>query len=175
MTNGTSTVSGTPVSPGKRTFDTPDNQMCAETFDTAMLAVGGILDTVRLVMEGKIDNAFCAVRPPGHHAERSEAMGFCYFNNIAIAAKYLQLEWGIEKVAIVDFDVHHGNGTQHIFETDDSVYLWSPFTSIRPLPFPEPDAFLKRVPEPVPGYTHNNPVLPGQGDDEYRKIFQELT
>ncbi len=77
---------------GKTMLDYPDNQMCAKTFETALLAVGGILDTAQLVMSGKFDNAFFAVRPPGHHAEYDKAMGFCYFNNVAIAAKYLQME-----------------------------------------------------------------------------------
>ena len=95
---------------GNRYFDAPDNQMCTETYEIAQLAVGGILATADMVMAGKIDNAFCAVRPPGHHAERSEAMGFCYFNNVAITARYLQSKWSLNRIGIVDFDVHHGNG-----------------------------------------------------------------
>jgi acetoin utilization deacetylase AcuC-like enzyme len=110
---------------GNSMFDYPDNQICAETFETALLAVGGILDAAGRVMMGKLDNVFCAVRPPGHHAEYDQAMGFCYFNNVAIAARYLQIEWGIQRVGIVDFDVHHGNGTQHIFEEDPDVFYYS--------------------------------------------------
>ncbi|MCK7506265.1 MAG: histone deacetylase [Desulfobacterales bacterium] len=72
-----------------------------------------------------MDNAFCAVRPPGHHAEVSRAMGFCYFNNVAVAARYIQKQFGLARVGIVDFDVHHGNGTQHIFEDDPTVYYYS--------------------------------------------------
>ena len=82
---------------GKSTFDCPDNQICPATYETALLAVGGILDATRLVMNAEIDNVFCAVRPPGHHAEINKAMGFCYFNNVAIAARYLQKEWGIKR------------------------------------------------------------------------------
>jgi acetoin utilization deacetylase AcuC-like enzyme len=110
---------------GMDILDHPDNRICRETFETAMLAVGGIIDTVDRVMRGEIDNAFCAVRPPGHHAEVNRVMGFCFFNNIAIAARYLQKKWGIQRIGIVDFDVHHGNGTQNIFEEDDSVFFYS--------------------------------------------------
>ena len=83
---------------GESIFDTPDNQMCPATYETALLAVGGVMETVRRVMEGELDNAFCAVRPPGHHAEVDRAMGFCYFNNIAIAARYIQMQWKIKRV-----------------------------------------------------------------------------
>ena len=76
-------------------------------------------------MKGEIDNAFCAVRPPGHHAEVDKPMGFCYFNNVAIGARYLQKEYNLERVAIIDFDVHHGNGTQHIFDRDPTVLYYS--------------------------------------------------
>ena len=156
---------------GKKTFDTADNQMCSETFNIALLAVGGILDTVRMVMEGRIDNAFCAVRPPGHHAERAEAMGFCYFNNVAIAARYLQLEWGIERVGIIDFDVHHGNGTQHIFENDPTVYYYS-IHEHPSFAFPGTGRIFEKGAGAGSGFTQNHPVLPGQSDDEYRKIFE---
>jgi len=156
---------------GKKIFDAPDNQMCSETFNTAMLAVGGILDTAKMVMEGTIDNAFCAVRPPGHHAEQAEAMGFCYFNNIAIAARYLQIEWGIEKVGIVDFDVHHGNGTQHIFESDPTVFYFS-IHEHPSFAFPGTGRIFESGAGQGAGFTKNNPVLPGQGDREYKGIFE---
>ena len=110
---------------GENMFDSPDNQMCSQTYEVALLAVGGVLDAVSQVMEGKLDNAFCAVRPPGHHAETNKAMGFCYFNNVAIAARYLQNRFGIQRVGIIDFDVHHGNGTQHIYEGDSTVFYYS--------------------------------------------------
>ena len=85
-------------------FDSPDNQMCNDTYEISLLAVGGILDVVGRVMQGELDNAFCAVRPPGHHAEVSNAMGFCYFNNVAIAARYALAERGLEYVAEIDPD-----------------------------------------------------------------------
>ena len=84
-------------------------------------SAGGVVDAARRVFEGEIDNAFCAVRPPGHHACPDRAMGFCYFNNIALAAYYLQSKCKIRRVAIVDFDVHHGNGTQAIFDGDPRI------------------------------------------------------
>jgi len=156
---------------GKKIFDSPDNQICPETYDTALLAVGGILDTIDLVMKNKIDNAFCAVRPPGHHAETNKAMGFCYFNNVAIAARYLQKKWSIKKVGIVDFDVHHGNGTQHIFEQDPSVFYYS----IHQHPsfgYPGTGREFEKGSGPGYGFTLNSPVLPDQGDSEYKKFFE---
>ena len=80
---------------GQRVFDSPDNQMGPETFGIALLAAAGVVEAARRMMAGEIDNAFCAVRPPGHHAETGRAMGFCYFNNVAVAARYLQAEWGV--------------------------------------------------------------------------------
>ncbi len=156
---------------GKKVFDFPDNQMCTDTFETALLAVGGILDAAEKVMSGELDNAFCAVRPPGHHAEINQAMGFCYFNNVAICARYLQQKWDIEKVAIIDFDVHHGNGTQHIFERDPTVLYYS----IHEHPsFAYPGTGREFEAGEVDGYgfTKNSPVLPGKGDDEYKRLVE---
>jgi acetoin utilization deacetylase AcuC-like enzyme len=157
---------------GKKTFDHPDNQMCSETYDTAFLAVGGILKTIDRVMQGKLDNAFCAVRPPGHHAESSSAMGFCYFNNVAIAARYLQGKWNIGNVGIIDFDVHHGNGTQHIFEQDPTVFYYS-IHQHPSFAYPGTGREFEYGAGSGHGYTKNNPVLPGQGDDEYKKLITE--
>jgi acetoin utilization deacetylase AcuC-like enzyme len=149
----------------------PDNQLCTETFDIAMLAVGGVIEAAGMVMRGQIDNAFCAVRPPGHHAEANKAMGFCYFNNVAIAAKHLQIEWGIKRVGIVDFDVHHGNGTQHIFEQDPTVF----FYSIHEHPsfsYPGSGREFEKGSDEGYGYTLNSPMLPGQGDKEYMETIE---
>jgi acetoin utilization deacetylase AcuC-like enzyme len=157
---------------GKRVFEHPDNQMCADTYDAAFLAVGGILQTIDMVMESEIDNAFCAVRPPGHHAERDHALGFCYFNNVAIAARYLQQEWEIEKIGIIDFDVHHGNGTQHIFEQDPTVFYYS-IHEHPTFAFPGTGREFEFGSGPGYGYTKNNPVLPGQGDAEYTALVEE--
>ncbi len=156
---------------GHRTFDSQDNQMCTETFEIAKLAVGGVLETARRLMAGEIDNAFCAVRPPGHHAERDRAMGFCYFNNIAIAARYLQVEWKIKRVAIIDFDVHHGNGTQHVFEKDPSVFYYS-IHQHPSFAYPGTGREFEQGGGEGYGFTRNSPVLPGQGDAEYTQCVE---
>ncbi len=156
---------------GKKEFDTPDCQICAETYEIALLAVGGVLEAVRRMMEGEIDNAFCPVRPPGHHAEHDKAMGFCYFNNVAIAARYLQQQWGIDRVGIVDFDVHHGNGTQHLFEEDPTVFYYS-IHQHPSFAFPGTGREFEQGVGAGTGYTRNSPVLPGQGDEEYRRLIE---
>jgi len=157
---------------GKKTFGGPDNQMCSKTYETALLAVGGILEAVSLVMKGKIDNVFCAVRPPGHHAERDKAMGFCYFNNVAIVARYLQIEWGIERVGIVDFDVHHGNGTQRIFEQDASVFYYS-IHQHPSFAYPGTGREFETGSDRGLGFTKNSPMLPGQGDRNYKRHLKK--
>jgi acetoin utilization deacetylase AcuC-like enzyme len=155
-------------------IDHQDNSICRDTYDTAFLAAGAILNAVDEVMSGNVNNAFCAVRPPGHHAEIDRAMGFCYFNNVAIGAKYLQKKWAVKRIGIIDFDVHHGNGTQHIFEQDPTVFYYS----IHEHPsFAYPGTgreFETGIGEGL-GFTLNSPVLPGRGDDEYKKmIMQDL-
>jgi len=152
-------------------FDSPDNQMCSQTYEIALLAVGGILDVVDQVMEGKLDNAFCAVRPPGHHAETNKAMGFCYFNNVAIAARYLQNRHGIQRVGIIDIDVHHGNGTQHIFEGDSTVFYYS-IHEHPSFAYPGTGREFEVGKDFGYGYTKNSPVLPGQGDEDYKRLIQ---
>ncbi|NNL75027.1 MAG: histone deacetylase [Desulfobacterales bacterium] len=156
---------------GESTFDSADNQMCCETYETSLLAVGGILDVVDRLMEGELDNAFCAVRPPGHHAEVRNAMGFCYFNNVAIAARYMQNKWGIQRVGIIDFDVHHGNGTQHIFERDPTVFYYS-IHEHPSFAYPGTGREFESGKDSGYGFTKNSPVLPGQGDDEYKRLLQ---
>ncbi len=156
---------------GLTELEHPDNQICEHTFEVAMLAVGGLLEAARMLMEGEIDNAFCAVRPPGHHAETNRAMGFCYFNNVAITARYLQRQWNVKRIAIVDFDVHHGNGTQQIFERDPDVF----FYSIHEHPsfsFPGTGREFEVGKGEGLGTTMNNPVLPGQGDRKYREMME---
>ncbi|MDL2328532.1 histone deacetylase [Desulfosarcina sp. OttesenSCG-928-A07] len=157
---------------GNSCFDFPDNQMCVSTYDTAFLAVGGVIETARRIMADEMDNAFCAIRPPGHHAEADLAMGFCYFNNVAIAARYLQQAHGIQRVAIIDIDVHHGNGTQHIFEDDPTVFYYS-IHEHPSFSFPGSGRDFERGTGPGEGFTKNSLVLPGQGDDTYKTLIQQ--
>lgn len=103
----------------------PDTPMGPASWRAALLAAGGVISACKAVLDGTVDNAFCAVRPPGHHAESDHAMGFCLFNNIAIAARWLQANTGMKRIAILDWDVHHGNGTQHAFFDDPTVLFVS--------------------------------------------------
>jgi acetoin utilization deacetylase AcuC-like enzyme len=157
---------------GRREFDVPDNQISPESYEIALLAAGGLMEVARQMMAGEIDNAFCAVRPPGHHAETNRALGFCYFNNVAVAARYLQQAHGIERVMIIDIDVHHGNGTQQIFEEDPSVFYYSIHEHPSFL-FPGTGREFDEGTGAGQGYCLNSPMLPGQGDTEYRKAFEQ--
>ncbi len=151
-------------------FDHPDNSICRDTYETALLAAGGVLQAIDQVMEEKVDNAFCAIRPPGHHAEVDKAMGFCYFNNVAIGARYLQRQWGVERVGIIDFDVHHGNGTQHIFDHDPTVYYYS-IHEHPSFAYPGTGRDFEKGVAAGDGFTRNSPVLPGRGDEDYRRLI----
>jgi acetoin utilization deacetylase AcuC-like enzyme len=122
-------------------------------------------------MRGEIDNAFCAVRPPGHHAETDRALGFCYFNNVAICARYLQKKWHVKRVGIVDFDVHHGNGTQHIFEKDPTVFYYS-IHEHPSFAYPGTGREFETGAGQGHGFTKNSPMLPGQGDEEYKRLME---
>lgn len=106
-------------------YPDPDTVMMKDSYDAALLAAGAGIVACKAVLDGECDNAFSAMRPPGHHAERDKAMGFCLFNNVAVAAQWLRHVAGLERVAILDWDVHHGNGTQHIFYDDPNVYYVS--------------------------------------------------
>lgn len=113
------------VASGVEELSTGDTLICPRSLDIALRAVGGVMNAVDAVMTGHVTNAFAAVRPPGHHARPAQGMGFCLFNNIAIGARHAQRRHGAEKVLIVDWDVHHGNGTQDIFYEDGSVFFFS--------------------------------------------------
>src|SRR5579884_1821993 len=123
------------IAAGERELSTGDTNVSPRSYEVALKAAGGVLNAVDAVVERKAANAFCVVRPPGHHARPGQGMGFCVFNNVAIAARYAQRVHGIDKVLIADWDVHHGNGTQDIFYADGSVFFfsthqspWYPFT-----------------------------------------------
>jgi acetoin utilization deacetylase AcuC-like enzyme len=138
----------------------PDTIACAHTWRAVLRAAGAAVAATDAVIEGQIANAFCAVRPPGHHATRDEAMGFCFFNNVAIAARHALDVCGLERVAIVDFDVHHGNGTEDIIAGDQRVLMASFFQ--HPL-YPYSGAVPKgtnMVNVPVPPYTRGSEIRP---------------
>ena len=131
----------------------PDTAMNASTWDAALRAAGAALAATDAVMAGELENAFCAIRPPGHHACRDKAMGFCFFNNVAIAAKYAVERHGLKRVAIVDFDVHHGNGTEDIVAGDQRILMVSFFQHpFYPLGATRSNA-TNLVNLPVPAYT----------------------
>ena len=113
------------VREGRPYLSTGDTDITPNSWDVAALAAGGVLNAVDAVCSGEVGNAFCAVRPPGHHANINRGMGFCLFNNVALAARYAQQRHGVGRVMIVDWDVHHGNGTQDIFYADPSVFFFS--------------------------------------------------
>lgn len=149
----------------------PDTSTCPLSYDTARLAVGGVIEAVRQVMAGKVANAFALIRPPGHHAEAGRAMGFCLFNNVAIAARWLLKEYGLRRILIVDWDLHHGNGTQHAFWKEKEVLYFS----THQFPYYPGTGYWDEVGAAEgEGYTFNVPLSPGKGDKEYLFIFQEI-
>ena len=143
-----------------------DTTMSPGTFEAVMRAAGGACQAVDEVMAGKVANAFVATRPPGHHAETATPMGFCLFNNAAIAARHAQKQHGAERVAIVDFDVHHGNGSQDIFWNDPTVMYCS--THQMPL-YPGTGALSERG---ARNTIVNAPLRPGDGVDQFRQAME---
>lgn len=149
----------------------PDTPICRHSYDVAALAVGGVLAACDAVMQAAVDRAFCAVRPPGHHALRDQAMGFCLMNNVAIAAEHLVHRHGLQRVAIVDFDVHHGNGTQQAFDERDDVLYISLHERSGTLPFPGTGQAAERGRGAGRGYTLNIPVVAGSDESAYRQAM----
>jgi acetoin utilization deacetylase AcuC-like enzyme len=148
----------------------PDTYTSPETCDIARLAAGACVDAVERVMSGKNARALALVRPPGHHAERSRAMGFCIYNNVAVAAAHAQT-LGAARVAIVDYDVHHGNGTQHIFDRDPTVL----YCSVHQYPYYPGTGAATEVGEgDGSGLTVNVPLEAGATDDDYHEVFDEV-
>jgi acetoin utilization deacetylase AcuC-like enzyme len=149
----------------------PDTYLSPQSLEVAELAAGGTVEAARAVAAGSVPAAFAAVRPPGHHAEAARAMGFCLFNNVAIAARALQRWDGVEKLLIIDWDVHHGNGTQHLFEDDASVLYFS--THQYPF-YPGTGDAGEVGRDRGEGATVNVPLPAGCGDEEYVGVFRRL-
>jgi acetoin utilization deacetylase AcuC-like enzyme len=143
----------------------PDTAMSPGTWQAALRAAGAGVLATDLVMAGEVENAFCGVRPPGHHAERAKAMGFCFFNNIAVAAAHALEEHGLARVAVVDFDVHHGNGTEEIFRNDPRVLMVSTFQH----PFYPYCGTEHRAPNMI-----NVPVPAGTRGDGFRQVVSDI-
>jgi acetoin utilization deacetylase AcuC-like enzyme len=153
----------------------PDTQTSPKSYEAALYAAGGCLVAVDFILSGKIQNAFAMVRPPGHHAEKARAMGFCLFNNVAVATRYAQVKHSVSRVMIVDWDLHHGNGSQHTFQEDACVL----YASSHQYPYyPGTGAFDEVGCGEGEGFTVNVPLSVGHGDGEYagicRRIFAAL-
>ncbi|MCU0803792.1 MAG: histone deacetylase family protein [Burkholderiales bacterium] len=143
----------------------PDTAMSQGTLSAALRAAGAGVLAVDLVMEGKYENAFCSVRPPGHHATRNRAMGFCFFNNIAVAAAHALEGHGLERVAVIDWDVHHGNGTEDIFAGDDRVLMVSTFQ--------HPFYPYSGADDPAHNMV-NVPMPAGAGSQQFREVVEQI-
>jgi acetoin utilization deacetylase AcuC-like enzyme len=152
-------------------LDDPDTSASKASYEAARHAAGAVIEACDRVMAGEWQNAFVAARPPGHHAEARRAMGFCLFNSVAVAARHLQAAHGLRRIAILDWDVHHGNGTQHIFEEDSSVF----FASLHQFPhYPGTGAADERGRGDGAGTTLNLPQAAGSGDREWIGALEDV-
>ncbi|MBM9536766.1 histone deacetylase family protein [Desulfobulbus alkaliphilus] len=153
------------------TFLDADTRASADSYQAALLAVGAVVDGLTRLHRGEIDNGFCLVRPPGHHAERHRAMGFCLFNNIAVGARWAIRKLGAKRIMIIDWDLHHGNGTQHSFYQQDTVL----YCSLHQYPlYPGTGALPESGQGRGGGFTVNIPLAAGRDDEEYARIINEL-
>lgn len=156
---------------GARTFQTVDCSISPRSYEVALLAAGGVMAGVDAVMNGRVDNIFCAVRPPGHHAGRDYAMGFCFINNVSVGVFHARTAYGVERIFILDWDAHHGNGTQDIFEEDPLTY----FCSIHEHPtfcFPGTGRRMERGKGKGDGFTRNVTLRPHDSDDALLEVFE---
>lgn len=149
----------------------PDTQTSASSYDAACLAAGAVMGGMEMIVRGEADNGFALVRPPGHHAETDRAMGFCLFNNVAIGARFGLQGLGLERIAIIDWDLHHGNGTQNSFYTSKDVLYFS--THAYPY-YPGSGSLGEIGAGEGEGYTINVPLSGGHDDRAFAKIFQEI-
>lgn len=149
----------------------PDTYVSAHSYEAALMAAGGLINAVEAALSGQVDNDFALVRPPGHHALRDRGMGFCLFNNVALAAQHAIEKHGLSRILIVDFDVHHGNGTQDAFyERDDLLY----FSTHQYPHYPGTGHWKERGRGKGEGYTVNVPLPYGVGDEGYAQAFEEI-
>lgn len=153
------------------TYLDPDTQTSSGSYKAALLAAGGVCEAISMVNSGELENAFALIRPPGHHAEKSKAMGFCLFNNVAIGARYAQEHLGLDRILIADWDLHHGNGTQHAFEDDPSILYFS--THQYPY-YPGTGSYVEVGTGKGEGFTVNVPLSTGYGDGEFLAIFDRI-
>jgi acetoin utilization deacetylase AcuC-like enzyme len=149
----------------------PDTSTSPKSYDTALLAAGGAMKAADLIMDGEVQNGFALVRPPGHHAEFNQARGFCIFNNIAVAAEHLVRRRGLKRILIADWDLHHGNGTQHAFYSRKDVL----FFSTHQFPYYPGSGYWDEVGAGEgEGFTVNVPLSPGKGDSDYLFIYRQI-
>ena len=148
-----------------------DTRTSSDSFDAALMAAGAVIDGISRLEREEVDNGFCLVRPPGHHAEHNRAMGFCLFNNIAVAAQWAIRHLGLRRIMIVDWDLHHGNGTQKSFYRSEKVL----YCSCHQYPlYPGTGSLVESGEGRGQGYTVNTPLISGHGDEEFARIFNEI-
>jgi len=155
----------------KRVYLDPDTSTSARSYEVALLAAGGMLEAADRIMEGKTRNAFALVRPPGHHAEASQARGFCIFNNVAIVAQYMVEKFHLRRILIVDWDLHHGNGTQNAFYLRDDVLYFSTHQFPH---YPGSGHWSEVGAGKGEGFTVNVPLAPEKGDDDFLFIYRKI-